>query len=99
MGKEYIEVFGRDFDLDVRGDIGDWSFGRVSSDDISRELNNISRLIGKSLDSLSENIRNYELDEVSIVLEVSSSGKFALLGSGITAGGKGGLTLKFKKSQ
>ena len=38
-----------------------------------------------------------ELDEVELAVEVNGEGKVSILGTGGKAGGKGGITLKFKR--
>ena len=40
-----------------------------------------------------------ELDEVELAVEVNGEGKVSILGTGGKAGGKGGITLKFKRVQ
>ncbi len=40
-----------------------------------------------------------ELEEIELSLEINSEGQVSLLGSGVKAGGKGAMTLKFKATK
>lgn len=40
-----------------------------------------------------------QLDEIELSVEISGEGKVSLIGSGAKAGGKGAITLKFKRAE
>lgn len=39
-----------------------------------------------------------QLDEIELGIEVNASGQISIIGTGLTTGGKGAITLKFKRS-
>lgn len=39
-----------------------------------------------------------QLDEIELSVEISASGQISIIGTGLTTGGKGAITLKFKRS-
>jgi hypothetical protein len=39
------------------------------------------------------------LDEIELSVEINGEGKVSLIGSGAKAGGKGAITLKFKRTE
>lgn len=40
---------------------------------------------------------NLQLDEIELSVEINGEGQVSLIGSGVKAGGKGAITLKFKR--
>ncbi len=52
--------------------------------------------IGTILNNLSNEIHDYNLDEVQVSLQVGASGSISLIGS-VSANISGGISLKFKK--
>lgn len=83
----------------------------VSSDESARECEvaeeTLDREIGHLLDVVKgvftraekQTQTEIKLDEVELSVEVNGEGKVSLLGSGVQAGGKGAIKLKFKGQQ
>jgi len=66
-------------------------------DQLSEKLATFVGALEKTLDRLKEVGGTYELDEVTVSVEISTTGNVSLLGSGVSATGTGGLELTFKR--
>ena len=53
--------------------------------------------MGKVLESTPEKLGNFHFDEFEIHAEISADGTLAILGSGVHAGGSGGLRFVFRR--
>ncbi|HYK83943.1 MAG TPA: hypothetical protein VEV19_01165 [Ktedonobacteraceae bacterium] len=53
--------------------------------------------MGKVLDNTPEKLGNFHFDEFEIHAEISADGTLAILGSGVHAGGSGGLRFVFRR--
>jgi hypothetical protein len=75
---------------------------QVSVQKLEQELSNFLRIVSGIFDR-AENAISQEtgvkLAEIELSVEITGEGDIKLLGTGIKAGTKGGLTLKFKKDQ
>lgn len=69
----------------------------IDSSVIKTELTRICSVLDHAFKDITTTTATYDLSEVSVKVEVTASGKLALLGSGISASGVGGITLKFTK--
>jgi hypothetical protein len=69
--------------------------GTISSETLSTGLKNIVQGMNQALSDVDESLSNYELEEITIKLEISASGQVAILGNGIGVSGSGGIELKF----
>ena len=63
--------------------------------EMSHLMNVVERLIAKT--ERQTQTAQIQLDEIELSVEINGEGKMSLLGSGISAGGKGGIKLKFKR--
>lgn len=68
----------------------------VPVEQVAASLQEFAAGIEKAFDGLVTTFKSTELVEVVISVEVTASGKVALLGSGAEAGARGGLQLKLK---
>lgn len=59
-------------------------------------LSVMGRALRQSLESAGD-VAGMELEEVELSVEVNGEGQVSLMGSGVKTGGKGAMTLKFKK--
>lgn len=99
-----ISVWGIDESGD-RGSIGEkiseLLFGRheLTLDDLSSQISNTLEKVVKSMERIPQTFGEFEAEEISFSLEISSKGTVSLLGTGGELGGKGGIqfTLKRKK--
>ncbi len=55
-------------------------------------------ILEEALDQADKPESKIRLDEIELTVEITGEGKINLLGSGTTVGGKGAVTLKFKRS-
>lgn len=102
MESDKIIVIGREFEMsDTRTKKSKLServkIGEFSPEVLKNELSKITLSISGVMEQKESEINGFSLDEVSIKLEVSASGKVAILGNGVSASGTGGIELKFKR--
>ncbi len=97
--KHEIAIIGREYSGNLtRGRLEDsLKIGTVTSEKLKTELANITASVGETLETINLGLKQYFLDEISIKLEITTEGKIALLGSGVSTSGTGGIELKFKK--
>ncbi|MGJ3252200.1 MAG: Pepco domain-containing protein [Elainellaceae cyanobacterium] len=60
-------------------------------------LDTMGRVL-KQAQAKAQDIGGMELDEIELSVEVNGEGQLSLLGSGTKVGGRGALTLKFKRA-
>ncbi len=70
----------------------------IDVDKLEAEMQNFFGVMGKVIGSLSQEVGSYKVDTITVSAEVSAQGKVSLLGTGGEVGGKGGLSLTFKRS-
>jgi hypothetical protein len=74
---------------------------KISVDELEQRmshfLKSISRIFQQA-EQYTTHSCNVALDEIEILIEISGEGEIKLLGTGGKAGGKGAITLKFKRS-
>lgn len=71
---------------------------KIDADALGDRLNTLLVAFGESLKRAPASIADFQLAEVTVAIEVTASGKVALLGTGAEMAGKGGLTLKLARS-
>lgn len=73
----------------------------VSAEKLEQGLRDFLRVTGRvlrhSIDSAGDLV-GMELEEIEVTVEVNAEGEISLMGSGVKTGGKGAMTLKFKKA-
>lgn len=100
MSDNKMIVIGREFSTETRGNINSvFRVGEIDPEVIKEQLNSIGQTLASSLDNIETGLKNYELSELTVKLEVSASGKVAILGNGVSSSGTGGIELKFVKSR
>lgn len=62
-------------------------------------LSIIGGIFNRAEQQAKEENSGMQLDEIELSVEISAEGEIKLLGTGVKGGGKGGLTLRFKRSQ
>lgn len=70
----------------------------IDIDVLEKNLQDCIGKIGGIVNNVSTDIKNYDLDEVEVNLEIGGEGSVSLI-AGLTASAKGGITLKFKKKK
>lgn len=93
-----ISIIGReDGGLTGKGPFGSsLSAHKLPIETLRLNLLDFINKIETTLEGVNLKIKNYELDEIEMSLEVSASGRISLLGS-VGADASGGITLKFKR--
>jgi hypothetical protein len=62
-------------------------------------LSVVGRLFSRAEEQSKVDDSGMQLDEIELSVEITAEGEIKLLGTGVKGGGKGGLTLKFKRTQ
>ncbi len=73
---------------------------RVSVQKLETELSKFLQIMGGLFNRAQEQVNQQtglKLDEIELSVEITGEGEVKLLGTGITTGTKGGITLKFKR--
>lgn len=70
----------------------------LSVDTIRKNLLDLSETLDSVLEDIGQSNGKFSLEEISLNVEISGSGKIQLIGA-VEAGVKGGITLTFKKSK
>lgn len=70
----------------------------VSVETLENEVESFLAAMERIIGNLSQQVGNYEMNEITVSAEVNASGKVSLFGTGGEVGGKGGLSFKFKRS-
>ena len=75
----------------------------VSAQHLEQNMGHFLSVIGgifnRAEQQAQEKNSGMQLDEIELSVEISAEGEIKLLGTGVKGGGKGGLTLRFKRSQ
>ncbi|NER97880.1 MAG: hypothetical protein F6J86_29220 [Symploca sp. SIO1B1] len=69
----------------------------VSAQKLKQEMAKFVQSIGDVLSQVEQIDTGMQLDEIDLSVEINSEGKVSLFGVGGKAGGKGAMTLKFKR--
>ena len=74
---------------------------RVRAEDLKQEMSAFLAVVEEAFDQTQAQAERKKapmrLDEIQLSVEISGEGKISLLGTGAKAGGKGAITLKFKR--
>jgi hypothetical protein len=62
-------------------------------------LSNLGHILGHTERQLEQQKTAMHLDEVALSIEISAEGQISLFGTGGKTGGKGAITLKFKRKE
>ncbi len=102
MKLDSITIIGREFESTTRGKgIGlneKLKLSEVSGKKLKKEITKITNSLSQIIEQNEVTVNNFTLDEIAIKLEVSASGKIAILGNGVSTSGTGGIELKFKRT-
>lgn len=69
----------------------------VEVEKLKREMKGFLQAMREMLDEAEEPKSKMQLDEVELAVEINGEGQVSLFGCGGKAGGKGGMTFKFKR--
>ncbi|NER20545.1 MAG: hypothetical protein F6J96_07465 [Symploca sp. SIO1C2] len=69
----------------------------VSAQKLKQEMAKFVQVVGDVFSQVEQIHTGMELDEIDLSVEINSEGKVSLFGVGGKAGGKGAMTLKFKR--
>jgi hypothetical protein len=77
----------------------DWRLGRaeVPLETFRQRVTGFVDSIGEVITGIPEAFGKYQLDQVTVGVEVSAKGQISLLGSGVELAGKSGLTFTFTR--
>ncbi len=74
----------------------------VSTETLERNMTSfisvVGRLFNRAEDQAKVNNSGMQLNEIELSVEITAEGEIKLLGTGVKGGGKGGLTLRFKRT-
>jgi hypothetical protein len=73
----------------------------VQAEKLERGMSDFLQVVGRVFTRAQESAKELggmELDEIELGVEINGEGQFSLLGNGGKLGGKGAMTLKFKKA-
>ena len=107
MAEETIKIFGReDFDGDDRaGGLFDRASslrlgtGEVDKDTLRRRLSSFLETLRDVIEGTPVFLGAFEVESVTLTVEVSAGGSVSLLGMGGEVGGSGGLTFTLKREE
>ncbi len=74
----------------------------ISVDKLEQEMARFVQVVGRLFNRAEQEANKkpgMQLDEIEVTVEINSEGQMSLLGTGAKVGGKGGITLKFKRSE
>jgi hypothetical protein len=74
----------------------------ISADKLEQEMGRFLQIVSrlfKRAEIETEKKPGIHLDEIELSVEINGEGKVSLIGSGAKAGGKGAITLKFKRTE
>ena len=69
----------------------------VSAQKLKREMAKFVQVVGEVFSQAEQMRTGMQLDEIELSVEINSEGQVSLFGIGGKAGGKGAMTLKFKR--
>ena len=69
----------------------------VKAETLKREMSEFLDAMQEVLEQAEQPRSKMRLEEIEITIEINGEGKVSLLGTGGKVGGKGGMTLKFKR--
>ena len=98
-----ITIFGREDTAETRGSLGEkldamrYKVGEVTAEELKKRVATFLGEMKSIVQELPGKLGEFKLDEISISVEISASGKVSLLGSGAELQGKGGLTFTLKR--
>jgi hypothetical protein len=98
-----IGIFGRE-DAEDRGifdRLQEFRFGRgvVGVEELKQSISHFLLSMKSVVEGVPATLGKFELDTVSIAVEVSAKGQVSLLGTGGEFAGKGGLTFKLTRQR
>jgi hypothetical protein len=97
-----LTIIGRDWEVeassrDGSGRLKNVAVSTANAEVIGESLANLSDALSQTFQHIKA-VGDYTLDEVTVSVEISASGKVAILGTGAEVSGKGGVQLKFRRS-
>jgi len=70
---------------------------KLSVDTVSGNMVQFVNQLDQIFQSIPQNVAEFQLDEVTVSAEITASGSFLLLGSGVEAAGSGAISFKFSR--
>lgn len=74
----------------------------VSVEKLEQEMSNFLQVVGRLFKRAEQEAYQkpgMQLNEIELSIEINSEGQISLIGTGAKAGGKGAITLKFKRAE
>ena len=95
MGKELFIITQNEDEVAATrgGKAENWKL--MSAKDLSKQLHSFQEAFEETIEKLKSKKKSARLTEVSVHVEINASGKVGIMGSGVSTGAKGGLTLKY----
>ncbi|MEQ9052074.1 MAG: hypothetical protein RLO12_05220 [Fulvivirga sp.] len=87
-----------DDDESVRGtDLEESVIKRLNPEKFKKGIESFTSMIGESIDSFGGKLENFQLDEITVKIDITAEGQVLFLGTGGKASGTGGIQLKFNR--
>ena len=92
---------GAHYELSPEPELRESDRGRtlVKAEQLKREMSEFLDAMQEVLELAERPKSKMQLDEIELSIEINGEGKVSLLGTGGKVGGKGGMTLKFKRKE
>jgi hypothetical protein len=71
--------------------------GILNTEELANNLRGFCKQMGEVFEGVTTAVKNYELKNVEIVVEITAKGEIKLIGSGMSSDIKGGIKLVFSK--
>lgn len=90
---------------DIRENTGSKGVGdavKVSAQTLEQNMSHFLKLVGSLFSQAEQQAKvnsKMQLDEIELSVEISADGEVKLIGSGVKAGSKGAIKLKFKRQE
>ncbi|MCC5630749.1 hypothetical protein LC613_23235 [Nostoc sphaeroides CHAB 2801] len=92
----------RDETRDTTGSKGVGDAVKVSAQTLEQNMTHFLKLVGSLFSQAEQQAKvnsKMQLDEIELSVEISADGEVKLIGSGVKAGSKGAIKLKFKRQE
>ena len=94
--------WGEETNRDNTGSKGVGDAVKVSAQTLEQNMTHFLKLVGSLFNQAEQQAKvnsKIQLDEIELSVEISADGEVKLIGSGVKAGSKGAIKLKFKRQE
>jgi hypothetical protein len=101
-GGSTIRGWGEETNRDTTGSKGVADAVKVSAQTLEQNMTHFLKVVGSLFSQAEQQAKvnsRMQLDEIELSVEISADGEVKLIGSGVKAGSKGAIKLKFKRQE